>query len=399
MNPRSAADIRRGNLFEVLRHIHVDGPVSRQELVDRTHLSMATVANIVTELVERRMVAESAAIRRGAGRPLTRLSTDPAYGLFIGVDVAETYVHASLFDASLNLRAEERVPVRNRARTPRAVVRRITDVVARIAKAADVGKVRGVGISIPGLVDDADGVSVFAPNWNWRQVPIRSLLSEHFSYPVHLDNPLKAIVVSELWRRPDVSGKNLAVINLGTGVGAGLAFGGDLYRGGSNTAGEWGHSTVALDGWPCRCGSTGCVEAYVGAPGLIRHLQQADDKHPALALDEASAIEALAEGVADGDLAAREAIASAGRYLGAGLANLVNTFNPDQVVIAGWVSDLLGEALLEAARTELKARALARPLSAATLTVLPQGGSPVATGAATLALEAALSEDHTEGWR
>ena len=362
---------------------------------------MATVANIVSELFELGVLAESGSVRKATGRPLTRLTMNPGFGMFVGVDVAETYIHAALYDASLTLRDEERIDVNEQTGAPVEVLERIGGLVAGMTQRADaVEVVRGVGISVPGLVDEEDGVSVFAPNWNWRQVPVRRLLSQHFSYPVHLDNPLKTLVVSELWRQPDLATKNLALVNLGTGVGAGLAFGGDLYRGSSNSAGEWGHTTVALDGWRCRCGSAGCVEAYVGAPGILRHLSTIDGSHPILGLGQTAAMTELAQAIEAGDPAANAAIAQAGRYLGAGLGSLVNMVNPDRVVLAGWVSDLMGPALLEAARPQLEAQSLSRPLAVAEFSVLSRMGNPVSAGAATLALEAALTRDHhTEGRR
>ncbi|MFC7598329.1 ROK family protein [Terrabacter sp. GCM10028922] len=399
MTARSAADIRRGNLFEVLRRVSVGGPVSRQEIVTASSLSMATVASIVSELIALDLLTESETVRRATGRPLTRLTVNPAFGLFIGVDVAETYIHAALFDAALDARADERVAVVEPVGDPAGVVQQIAELVRLLSDRANGDQVRGVGICVPGLVDDADGVSVFAPNWAWRQVPVRRMLAEQFNHPVHLDNPLRALVVSELWREPGLGGKNLAVVNLGTGVGAGLAFGGDLYRGTSNSAGEWGHTTVVLDGWACRCGSSGCVEAYVGAPGLLRHLQEADPRHRALRLGQTEAITELARSFAAGDPAAIAAVHAGGRYLGAGLGSLVNVVNPDAVVLVGWVSDLLGDALLAAARRDAESHALVRPLAAVEFSVRSGTGNPVARGAATFALEAALTHDHTEGTR
>lgn len=399
MPARSAADIRRGNLFEVLRRVSVGGPLSRQDIVTASGLSMATVASIASELLRLGVLAESGTIRRATGRPLTRLAVNPAFGLFIGVDVAETYIHAALFDAGLNLRAAERMTFVDPNGDPVGVVQQLGRLVRQLSQRANGDQVRGVGICVPGLVDDADGVSVFAPNWAWRHVPVRRLLAEQFHHPVHLDNPLRALVVSELWREPGLGGKNLAIVNLGTGVGAGLAFGGDLYRGTSNSAGEWGHTTVVLDGWKCRCGSRGCVEAYIGAPGLLRHLHDADPGHPALRLGQTEAITELARLFAAGDAAAIAAISAGGRYLGAGLGSLVNVVNPDAVVLVGWVSDLLGEPLLAAARRDAESHALVRPLAAVDFSVRSGGGNPVARGAATFALEAALTHDHTEGTR
>jgi predicted NBD/HSP70 family sugar kinase len=413
---RTAADIRRSNLFEVLRRVSVGAPISRQELVAGSSLSLATVASIVTELLERGLLVESGSPQGGKGRPLSRIAIDPGFGYFVGVDVAETYVHAEVFDASLRsvgagrtaldgeeqtaLDGEERTAVDGDVRTPEYVVATISRLLQSLSRhVPERGTIRGVGISVPGLVDDEGGESVFAPNWDWHQVPLRQLLRKSLAHPVHLDNPLKALVVSEVWRNPETASMNLAMVNLGTGVGAGLAIAGELYRGATNSAGEWGHTTVSLDGRLCRCGSRGCVEAYVGAPGILQHYHELEDAAPLEGHGQTAQLDSFATLLAARDPHAHAAVATAGRYLGAGLANLVNTFNPQRVVLAGWVSDLLGPELLSAAREELEKHALARPLAAVQFAVHSRAGNPVARGAATFALEAALTEDHTEGQR
>ena len=397
MAPRTAADIRRSNLFQVLRRVFAAAPTSRQEIVAQTGLSMATVASIATELLEAGVLREVAPATRGKGRPLTRLALDPGYGSFVGVDVAETYLHVSRYDASLTEVASVRREVAGEVHTPHDLEQHLTELLDQVAP--DRSTVRAVGISVPGLVDDESGVSVYAPSWDWRGVPLRATLSQRWELPVHLDNPLKALMVSELWHDPGAAEANWAVVNLGTGVGAAIAVAGELYRGASNSAGEWGHTTVAVQGRGCRCGGTGCVEAYVGAPGLVAFIEQVAPGHPWTSLRETAAVQALSAGLASGDDVARQVVAAAGAYLGAGLANLVNTVNPERIVLAGWVSDLLGDALLEAARPGVEHQALARPLQSVTMARLTRPGNAVAFGAATFALEASLSQAHTEGSR
>jgi predicted NBD/HSP70 family sugar kinase len=397
MAPRTAADIRRSNLFQVLRRVFAGAPTSRHEIVAQSGLSMATVASIVTELLEAGVLLEVAPATRSRGRPLTRLALDPGYGSFVGVDVAETYLHVARYDAALTEVASARREVDGEVRSPEDLERHLTQLLHQVAP--DRSTVRAVGISVPGLVDDESGVSVYAPSWDWRAVPLRATLSQRWQLPVHLDNPLKALMVSELWHDPGAAEANWAVVNLGTGVGAAIAVAGELYRGASNSAGEWGHTTVAVEGRECRCGGTGCVEAYVGAPGLVAFIQQVAPDHAWASLGETAAVQALADGVAVGDSVALGVVAAAGGYLGAGLANLVNTVNPERIVLAGWVSDLLGDALLEAARPGVEHQALDRPLQSVTMTRLTRPGNAVAFGAATFALEASLSQAHTEGSR
>jgi len=249
-----------------------------------------------------------------------------------------------------------------------------------------------VGVSVPGQVDRDGGVSVFAPNWDWHDVPLRGLLAEQLSLPLYLDNPLRAAVVAELWFGAGRGRDNVAVLNLGTGTGAGLAFAGSLYRGATNSAGEWGHTTLVMDGRPCRCGSRGCVETYVGAPGIMQHLRDLDPSSPMLrAGDQTATIDALACGFEAGDPVAVKVIAETARYLAVAIANVINLVNPEVVVLSSWVATRLGEPLLAEVRPILGQYALSRPLAATEIAVSSLGGDPVVLGAATFALEGFLA--------
>jgi predicted NBD/HSP70 family sugar kinase len=236
------------------------------------------------------------------------------------------------------------------------------------------------------------GVSVFAPNWGWRDVPLQALLAEYVDLPLHLDNPLKASTIAELWFGAGRSRDNVVVVTLGTGVGAGIAVGGSLYRGATNSAGEWGHTTLVLDGRPCHCGARGCVEAYVGAPGIMQHLRELDPRSPLLHTDRQTAtIDALAGALRTGDPVAEQTVAETARYLGAGVACLINLLNPDVIVLSGWVAAKLGKPLLDGIRGVLARHSLQRPLGAVDIELCPLASNPVSLGAATFALEAVLA--------
>ena len=160
------------------------------------------------------------------------------------------------------------------------IVRGIDEAIAQAQ--VERGRVLGVGVSIPGQVRADGTTSVFAPNWNWNDVPLRALLTERIpDLPILLDNPLRASTVAELWFGAARGHDNVAVLTLGTGVGAGLAVQGSLYRGATNTAGEWGHTNLVIDGRKCRRGCVGCVETYVGAPGIMQHLAEIRPGQPA----------------------------------------------------------------------------------------------------------------------
>ena len=382
------------NRFEVMRCVIAESPVSRQRIATETGLSIATVATVVGELLAAGLLTE-AGFEDSAGRPRGLLAADSAGGMLLGVDVAETYVRVDLFDAALTFLdgAEEQLsPEEYR---PDQVVGHIVSAVRTVLAHHGVSpqRILGAGVSVPGQVDHRGGVSVFAPNWDWHDIPLGGLLAERLGIPTYLDNPLRAAIVAELWfgagrRRDDV-----VVLNLGTGVGAGLAFGGNLYRGATNSAGEWGHTTLVMDGRPCHCGGRGCVETYVGAPGIVQHLRELDSGSPMLHRnDQTATIDALARGVAAGDPIAQKVIAETARYLGAAVANLINLLNPEVIVLSSWVASRLGEPLLTEVQAVVSRYALGRPLVATRIVRSTLPGDAVSLGAATLALEEFLSD-------
>jgi len=375
-----------------MRSVMAEPGVSRQAIAARTGLSLATVATLVGELLDAGVLVD-VGFEDTTGRPRGLVSVDPARVL-VGVDVAETYVRVDLFDVALRFvgGVEEQVhPEENR---PEQVASHIVSGVRAVLEHARIpaGRVLGAGISVPGQVDRQGGVSVFAPNWNWHDVPLRDLLAERLDIPMHLDNPLRAEVVAELWFGARDRREDIIVLNLGTGVGAGLAFRGALHRGATNSAGEWGHTTLVMDGRPCHCGGRGCVETYVGAPGIIEHLRELDPGSPMLDVkDQTETMGALARGIDAGDPVALKVLAETARYLGAAIANLINLLNPETIILSSWVAARLGQPLLTEVQAAVARHALRRPLSATRIVLSKLPGDPVSLGAAALALEGFLS--------
>lgn len=399
MARRTAREIRRLNRFEVLRRIYAapPGTLSRQELAAATDLSFATVSNLVAELLAAGVLTDAGHESSGGGRPRARLAVNPDRGAVIGVDVAETAVHAELFDLALNVRHSVRRELPPGDISPADVVEHLATAVGRLRQDAGTaaGTVVGAGISVPGVVEPAGGVSVFSPYWAWRDVPLRPLLAERLDLPVYLDNPLKASTVAELWFGAGRDVANLVVVTLRGGVGAGIALDGTLLRGATNSAGEWGHSCLVLDGRPCRCGNRGCVETYVSTQGVIetwRELAGPGRGPGGSRGDGATLLTALADRAAEGDTAALAAVRQTARLLGAAVGGLVNLFNPDLVVLGSDVVERLGDPLLEQTRRALPAHTLPPALRAARLESSALPSNAVSLGAATFALEGFLND-------
>ncbi|MBW8818231.1 MULTISPECIES: ROK family transcriptional regulator [unclassified Streptomyces] len=390
---RTSRDIRTANRYEVLRQIIAESPTSRQELAAATGLSLATVATLVGELLDLHMITEVGFEESAGGRPRGLVAVNASGGALIGVDIAETYVRVELFDLALNVLARAEEDVRPGESLPEQVVGHVAAAVGSVVTQAGIegARVLGVGVSVPGQVDRATGISEYAPNWDWHDVPLVELLSEYIAYPLYLDNPLRAVAVAELWFGAARGSGNAVVVTLGTGVGAGLVLGGALHRGVSNSAGEWGHNTIVLDGRLCRCGNHGCVETYVGAPGIMLNLRELSPDsellHPG---DQTATIAALARGMLTQDPVAVKVVRHTARYLGASIAHLVNLFNPEVVVLSSWVAAALGEPLVAEVREAVARHALPRPMAATEIVLSPIPTDPACLGAATFALEGAL---------
>ncbi|NRQ32411.1 ROK family transcriptional regulator [Nonomuraea sp. NN258] len=389
---RTTTDIRKANRLDVLRRIYAAGSISRQEIAADSELSFATIANVVNDLLSAGVIVEDRFRDSGGGRPRAILTPNARRGLLVGVDVAETYVHVELFDLALRPMHASEHPIGPETNRPEELAGHIAAAIEALLLecGADRADVRGVGVSVPGQVAPEHGVSVFAPGWNWHDVPLLAILQDRIGLPLYLDNPLMASTVAELWFGAGREADNLVCVTIGTGVGAGIAIHGSLYRGTTNAAGEWGHSVLMFDGRGCRCGSRGCVEAYVGAPGIMATLAEVDPSHVLLrGGDQTACVQGLA--TAD-DPRAAEALTRTARLLGAALANLINVLNPEAVVLSSWVAGHLGPRLLPEAAEALAAHALDRSRTAARLLLSDIPGNPVSLGAATFALEGFLDE-------
>ncbi len=395
MPKRTSRDIRNESRFALLRGLYALRTATRQELASATGLSFATISSIVGELIEAGVLVEAGREDSGGGRPVTRLKISPERGTLVGVDIAETYIHVDIYDLSLCVIGKAESALGIEENEPAALVRRVAGVINQAA--ADAGIARSslvrVGVSLPGQVDPQRGVSVFAPNWDWHEVNIQALLSNAIGLPVDVDNPLRAIALSELWFGAGRLVANIAAVNLGTGVGAGLALDGELVRGASNTAGEWGHTTLMFGGRLCRCGRHGCVEAYLGVPGLQQTMAEINAGHPLLTADrQREFVLAVAKGLAAGDPDCTELLDVTGRYFAAALGNLINFINPDHVSILGWTAANIGPELLQATEKHLAREMLPSAGGVVRVGLSTVVGNAVTLGMATLALEGFLEQ-------
>ncbi len=387
-NP-TTRDLRRINRSKALSTVYFKGPISRLQVSRSTELSPATVSNVIGELLSEGIIIESGSVDSEVGRPSTLLSINRHYGCFIGVDVGETLIQIGMFDVILSRMETLAIPLSLIENPPAQVARAIAGGVNKLLAQLGLGRrqVIGIGIGMPGIVDSSSGVSVFASQWNWRNVPFQAALEGELDFPFLLENGTNAMALAEHVFGAGGEAASVLALSLGYGVGAGIISEGSLFRGVGNSAGEWGHTTVDIDGPPCRCGSRGCLEAYAGSAGIIRrYLGDDDDSDAKSQEDQRELIQSIFDASREGDPRARAVVDETIRYLGVGIANLVNLFNPGRVCIGGWLGLMLGESALAELRNVVDRYGLKQPLAHLSIEQSRLGQEAVAMGAATLVM-------------
>jgi glucokinase-like ROK family protein len=389
---KTTRDLRRVNRCTVLQKLYFAGSSNRLSLSEQTGLSPATVTNVVAELLDEGIVVESGSEESSGGRPRAVLEVNPAYGHLVGIDLGETHIQSELFDLTMHSLGVAKRPLKTEDNRPE----QIADYIVHETEAllAELGvqhdRVLGIGIGAPGLVEPVGGVSVLAPNWGWHNVPLLTMLEKSIDLPIYLDNGAKAMALAEMWFGAGRGVDDLITLLIGTGVGAAIVAQGKLFHGVTNSAGEWGHTKIVLDGHECRCGGRGCLEAYVGAPALIRRLHELDPRND-LPDDQIETIAAIVEASQRGDLAAVQVMEETAHYLGAGIANLINLYNPQLIVLGGWVGLQIGERILPQLYQFIEQYALKQPLEATTISLSQLGQDAISMGAACLALDSLLT--------
>ena len=382
-------DLRRENRAVVLWSLHLSQSRSRQDLSAATGLSAGSVTNVVRELIDEGIVIETGLAESDGGRPRAMLGMNPGYGYVIGVDIGETRTRVGLFDLTMNERAKVEYPLdRSAEHDVDVVVRQIVSGLNTVLRDSGIDQtaILGVGVGVPGIIEQGPEVLVHGQTYSWDAVPLERLLRAHTDLPLRFDNGAKTMGQAELWFGAGKGARSAVVILIGSGVGASLISGGATYQGATSSAAEFGHVTVVVGGRKCRCGSTGCLEAYAGAEAILERYGRpmaVDDQELALAeLIDADGTSPLAAVILN----------ETAEYLGAGIGTLINLFNPERVILGGWAGLLLGGRLLPDIREAARQHSLRHPFAATTIELGRLGPGVVALGAATLPLESFLNQ-------
>jgi glucokinase len=271
-----------------------------------------------------------------------------------------------------------------------ALARRTIDQTRREIPGAEI---MGVGVGAPGPLDTKSGIVLLTPNLGWVNLPLRQIIHERLGLPAVLDNDANCAVLGEWWRGGARGTRHAIGITIGTGIGGGIIVDGKLFHGASDCAGEIGHTTIDTEGRRCKCGNYGCLEAYASGPNIaLRAVEEikagAVSRLTGYVGGDLRQITAqtVYQAAHDGDDLAMEVVNDTAKFLGTGVANLLNIFNPEVVVVCGGVT-LAGDHLFVPLRREVARRAFKPAVSVCRIVPCELTGTAGVYGAAKVFLD------------
>jgi predicted NBD/HSP70 family sugar kinase len=368
--------IRDINRQIVLNYVREREPISRAEIARETDLQRSTISAIVEDLTREGLIEEVGEGESTGGRRPTLLKLRAAGPIAVGVSLTPTLTTIATSDLAGRV-----IDQHDFLTDPQKTLNHVIGIVREFN--ARYGSIEGVGVSLPGLVDPSTGTALYIPYFPWRDLPVSQMISAAVGLPVVIDNDANAVALAELWfGRPEVNdARDFILVLVAEGVGTGIIFDGQVYRGQRGAAGEFGHMVIGAHApVPCSCGSDDCWEAFSSERAAIaryRKLARVSNK-----------IQITFKEVVDralgGEGNAKAALVETARYLGVGISNLIIGFSPEAVVVGGEIARAWD--LIESALTEAIEHSVRRGLPSARILPSTLGDSPTLRGALSLVL-------------
>lgn len=367
--------IRDINKQIVLNYVRDRSPISRADIARETALQRSTVSAIVDDLQFDGLIEEIGEGSSTGGRKPTLLKLKTGIAAAIGVDITPLVTTIAVADLAGQILEKESFPTSPKIEY---MEKKIISRVSHFAKQHQ-SKNIGVGISVPGIADFSTGKVLYVPFFHWSNWEIGKKITEHTGLQVIVDNDANAIALAELWfgREEIKKCRNFITVLVAEGIGTGIIFDGQVYRGERGAAGEFGHMIVGENSpIECSCGSHLCWEGYASEKAAVSRYQKFDKK--------LNSIEELVKRAQKGEKQAIEALRETARYIGIGISNLVVGFSPQAIVVSGIIVrvwDLIKDELLSLSRRSVRQELAATEIIASSL-----GDQPTNIGAVSLVL-------------
>lgn len=375
--PNTIRDINRQI---VLNYVRERGPISRAEMARETALQRSTISMIVDDLLAEGIIEMVRAGESTGGRPPELLRLRASGAMAIGVDITTNRTTIAMSDLSGRILNRIEFPTNTNAK------KTINQIIGYIQELVEKSKetVEGVGISIPGWVDPSKGKVTYVPHFKWRDLSIADDIASATGLMVAIDNDANAAALAELWfGRPEVSNiRDFIMILVHEGIGTGIVFDGQLHRGRSGVAGEFGHMIIGSEApVVCSCGNRNCWEAFsCERAAVARYLTSSPLAKGARHITYAQLIKRAQAG----EEAARSAILQTAYYLGLGIINLIVGLSPEAVIVTGTITSAW--PIIAPALTEMVERNITRGLTPVPIIASTLGEQPSLLGALSLVL-------------
>lgn len=390
---KNIEDVQAKNRSVILQLLRLRGTTSRKELAELTGLNPSTVTYIMKDLLEQGWVREI--------RPYTNYKTigvqlNPDSHYVIGIQLARRHIICGLFNLEGKVLASERIEMTAPTQVD-AVIAIMKDLIRKLMDNREIReRVRAIGIAAPGPINLRKGSITFISHFlGWRDIPIKEILENEFKIETIVEHDAHAAALAEKWLGIGQEAQNLIYVSAGReGVGAGLIFNQEIYHGSLGIAGEFGHTSIDLNGPPCECGNIGCLELYCTGEVLARKIQGAIDggaQSSYFTKESSFLFKDVVAAVKSGDPLTIGLVREMGRYLGAAIVNLINTLNPDMVILGDRLTEF-GSIWLEIIRSAVYPRLLPEIANHVKIELTSFEGDAFLIGTGAIAIEHILNK-------
>lgn len=377
---------KESSILLVLDTIRKYGPINRYEIAKKTSLSPATVTNITEKLIKVGFIAETPSSVSKRGRKPINLTLSNETHLSVGIEIDPRRITGVIIGLNGDVLKSKRIDIDKP--TPEHIFESSIELFNSLTKDIDKKMIIGLGIGIPGLIDPKNKKIIFSAVLGWKDVYVDDFF-KGLDIPFFIEDNVRAITLGELWYGAGIGKDNLLCIGAGRGISAGIVINGSIYSGPNDRAGEFGHMVIEKDGKKCKCGNYGCLDPYVSTETIIEKAMEGikinayTDFEPK---DESKLFEEIIRIGKSGDKFILNIFEEVGEYLGIGIANIVNFFNPELIILADELAKA-EELILEPMKRTMRLYALP-PIPEIVISKL--GSLACAIGSATIGVKELL---------
>ncbi|NRF95097.1 ROK family transcriptional regulator [Paenibacillus frigoriresistens] len=374
-------DVQEMNRSLIIKLLWRKQLCSRADLAKESGLNSSTITNNVNELIKWGLIVETGVIEGAKGRRSIGIKLNSESYKVIGIRLARRWIKIGLYDLSGNEYAVKQVLI-HKSDNSNMAFNKIKDLISEFIESNRSGKVIAIGVATPGPLFRSEGrIALMTHFPGWEKINIQEELEKSYGVPVYIEHDAKAGGLAQWWFGETYQEQGIMIfVAAGQGIGASIVINGQVYRGSLGMAGEIGHMSINYNGPRCECGHLGCLETYCSTSALLKSLGK-----------DYSSLQSVWDSLHDGDSATREAVRQAAWYLGFGLVNVINAFNPERIVLGDeWSA--AGDLLIDTVNGVVNEHLLPDVAERLSVELAAQNKDYILIGAATTAIDSLLNK-------